>query len=90
MKETIILKVSRESDPNKVAGAIVAFLNEDKIVELHAIGAGALNQAIKSAIVARSFVAPQGVNLTCIPAFISVDVAGEDKTGIKIILREEI
>ena len=53
---------------------------------MQAIGAGAINQAIKAVAIARGFVAPAGVDLICIPAFAEVQVEGEDRTGIKIII----
>ena len=81
-----ILKVSSKSNPNAVAGAIAGLITEDKKVELQAIGAGALNQAIKGVAIARGFVAPSGVDLVCIPAFAEVEVEGEDRTGIKLIV----
>lgn len=48
--------------------------------------AGALNQAVKAVAIARGFVAPSGVDLVCIPAFAEVEVEGEDRTGIKLIV----
>ena len=54
--------------------------------EMQAIGAGALNQAVKAIAIARGFVAPAGVDLVCIPAFAEVEVEGEDRTGIKLIV----
>lgn len=89
MKELIILKVSSKSNPNSVAGAIAALLREGKEVDLHAIGAGAVNQAVKAIIITRSFVAAYGINLSCIPAFASVEVDDEERTGIKFILKED-
>ena len=84
-----ILKVSNKSNPNSVAGAIAGMIKEEGKVELQAIGAGALNQAIKSIAVARGYVAPSGVNLICIPAFAEVSVDGEERTGIKLIVKGE-
>ena len=84
-----ILKVSSKSNPNSVAGAIAAMIKEKGKVEVQAIGAGALNQAIKSIAVARGYVAPSGVNLVCIPAFAEVSVDGDDRTGIKLIVKGE-
>ena len=52
-------------------------------VELQAIGAGALNQAIKGIVIAKGFVAESGLDLVCIPAFTDVTVEGDDRTGIK-------
>lgn len=89
MKETIILKVSSKSEPAKVAGSIVAMLRENKNVELQAIGAGAVNQTVKSIATARGYIAPLGVNLYCLPAFTDVEVESEERTGIKFIIKED-
>ena len=80
------LKVSSKSNPNSVAGALANILKETSGVEIQAVGAGALNQAIKSIIIARGFVAPSGKNLVCIPAFTDVVIDGDEKTAIKLII----
>ena len=64
-----VLKVSSKSNPNKVAGALTNVFREKGNAEIQAIGAGALNQAIKAIAIARGFLAPSGNNLVCIPAF---------------------
>ena len=56
---------------------------------MQAIGAGALNQAVKAVAIARGFVAPSGVDLVCVPAFAEVQVEGEERTGIKLIVESE-
>lgn len=80
------LKVSSKSDANKVAGALANVLREKSSVEVQAIGAGALNQAIKGIAIARGFVAPSGKNLICIPAFSDILIDGEERTAIKLIV----
>lgn len=50
-----VLKVSTKSNPNSVAGALAAILKEKNIVEIQAIGAGAINQAVKAVAIARGF-----------------------------------
>ena len=85
-KEMEILKISSKSNPNSVAGAIAGLVKESQKAEMQAIGAGALNQAVKAVAIARGFVAPAGVDLVCIPAFAEVEVEGEDRTGIKLIV----
>ena len=82
-----VLKISSKSNPNSVAGAIAGLVKENNYAEMQAIGAGALNQAIKAIAIARGYVAPSGVDLICVPAFTGVEVAGEDKTGIKLIVK---
>ena len=81
-----ILKVSSRSNPNSIAGAIANVLREEDGVEMQAVGAGALNQAIKGIIIARGFVAPSGKNLYCIPAFSQAVIDGEEKTAIRIVI----
>lgn len=90
MERIEILKVSSKSNPNSVAGAISGMIKEYGKVEIQAIGAGALNQAIKAICIARGFVAPNGHNLVCIPAFADVEVDNEDRTGIKLIVKKEL
>lgn len=71
-----ILKVSSKSNPNSVAGALANVFREKGRVEIQAVGAGALNQAIKGIAIARGFVAPSGKNLICIPAFSDITIEG--------------
>ena len=81
-----VLKVSSKSNPNSVAGALAGVLRERGGAEIQAIGAGALNQAIKSIAIARGFVAPSGMDLVCIPAFTDIEIEGDKKTAIKLII----
>lgn len=81
-----ILKVSSKSNPSKVAGAIANIYREKGSVEIQTIGAGSLNQAIKAVAIARGFVAPTGNNLVLIPAFNDIEINGEAKTAIKLII----
>ncbi len=81
-----VLKVSTKSNPNSVAGALAGILKEQGSAELQTIGAGALNQAIKAVAIARGFVAPSGVDLICIPAFVDIEVDGEERTAIKLLV----
>jgi stage V sporulation protein S len=67
-----ILKVSAKSSPNSVAGALAGVLRERGGAEIQAIGAGALNQAVKAVAIARGFVAPSGMDLICVPAFTDI------------------
>lgn len=80
------IKVSSKSDPNRVAGALANIFRDKDIVEVQAIGAGALNQAVKGIAIARGYVAPSGKNLICIPAFIDITIDGEERTAIKLIV----
>ena len=82
-----VLKVSSGSNPNSVAGALAGVIRESECAEVQAIGAGALNQAIKAIAIGRGYVAPGGHDLVCIPAFTEVEINGSDRTGIKLIVR---
>jgi stage V sporulation protein S len=81
-----VLKVSAKSNPNSVAGALAGVLREHGRAEMQAIGAGALNQAIKAVAIARGFVAPSGMDLICIPAFIEIEIEGGQRTAIKLLI----
>ena len=81
-----VLKVQSKSNPNSVGGALAGVLREKGNAEIQAIGAGALNQAVKSIAIARGFVAPSGLDLICVPAFTDIEIDGEQKTAIKLII----
>ncbi len=81
-----VLKVSAKSSPNSVAGALAGVLRERGSAEIQAIGAGAINQAVKAIAIARGFVAPSGMDLICIPAFCDIMIDGEERTAIKMII----
>lgn len=81
-----ILKVSAKSEPKAVAGALAAVIKEKNYAELQAVGAGAVNQAIKAIAITRGFVAPNGIDLVVIPAFSEVTIEGEERTAIKFIV----
>ena len=80
------LKVSSKSNPAKVAGAIAGVIREEGKVEIQTVGAGSLNQAVKALAIARGFVAPSGINLIMIPGFRDIEIDGEERTAIKLIV----
>lgn len=82
-----LLKVSSNSSSSAVAGALAAIIREQGGAELQAIGAGAVNQAIKAVAIARGFVAPQGIDLVCVPAFTNIDIDGAEKTALRLIVQ---
>ena len=83
------LKVSSRSNPNSVAGALVAVIREQGYAEIQAVGAGALNQAIKAVAIARGFVAPIGADLICAPAFTDIEINGEGRTALKLLVEKK-
>ncbi|MFB6356070.1 MAG: stage V sporulation protein S [bacterium] len=78
-----LLRVSSDSSPTSVAGAIAGFIKEEGEVELQGIGAGAVNQATKAIAIARGYVASNGFDLVCVPAFVDVEIDGEERTAIR-------
>lgn len=82
-----ILKVSAQSKPKSVAGALAAVMREKGSAEMQAVGAGAVNQAIKAIAIARGYVAPNGIDLVVVPAFAEIDIEGEERTAIKFIVQ---
>lgn len=81
-----VLKVSASSQPKSVAGALAAVLRERATAEIQAVGAGAVNQAVKAIAITRGFVAPNGIDLVVVPAFAEIQIDGEDRTAIKFIV----
>lgn len=84
------LLVSTKTNPRAVAGAIAESIKEKESVVITAIGAGAVNQAVKAIAIARGYVAPSGYNLTCVPSFCDLEIDGEQRTGIKLIVHKAI
>lgn len=81
-----VLKVSARSRPSAVAGAIAGVVRETGHAEVQAIGAGATNQAIKAAAIAREYLRETGIDAVCIPAFIDVTIDNEDRTAIRLVI----
>ena len=81
-----VLKAGAKTNPSSLAGAIAGLIREEGRVEIQTIGAGALNQAVKAVAIARGFVAPSGYDLIIIPAFEDIDIDGEERTAIRIIV----
>jgi stage V sporulation protein S len=82
-----ILKVSSRSNPGAVAGAVAGVIRQQGCVEVQAIGAGAVNQAVKAVAIARGYVAPSGMDLYCIPAFTTLNLNGQEKTALRLIVQ---
>lgn len=83
-----MLRVSSQSNPNSVAGAIASVLREREHADIQVVGAGALNQAVKAIAIARGFLAPSGIDLVCVPAFAEVEIEGEVRTAIRLSVQD--
>jgi stage V sporulation protein S len=79
-----IIKVSAKSRSTAVAGAIAGVIRENKHAEVQAIGAGAVNQAIKAVAIARGYLEQDGLDIYVIPLFAEVDINGEERTAVKL------
>ena len=80
------LKVSAKSNPNAVAGALAAVMRERESAEIQAVGAGAINQAIKAVAIARSYLKVSNLDIICVPSFITVAISDKERTGISLIV----
>ncbi len=83
-----VLKVSSKSNPNSCAGALAGVLRQSGAVEVQVVGAGALNQAIKAVAIARGFVADAGLDLVCVPTFADIEIDGESRTAIRLLVED--
>lgn len=81
-----IIKVSARSRTAAVAGAIAGVMREANRAEVQAIGAGAVNQALKAIVIAKGYLAEEGVDVICVPSFVDVDIDGQERTAIRILV----
>jgi stage V sporulation protein S len=81
-----VIKVSADSRTSAVAGAIAGVVREHGRAEVQAIGAGAVNQAVKAIAIARGYLQEDGLHVVCIPEFTSVDIEGKERTAIRIVV----
>ena len=80
------IKVSATSRTSAVAGAIAGVVREHHRAEVQAIGAGAVNQAIKALVLAKGYLEADGVHVICLPEFVEVDIDGKIRTAIKLVV----
>jgi stage V sporulation protein S len=79
-----IIKVSATSRTSAVAGAIAGIFREQEFANVQAIGASAVNQAVKALALARDYLAEDGYDVVSIPEFVDVDIDGSIRTAIRI------
>jgi stage V sporulation protein S len=80
------IKVSATSRTSAVAGAIAGVVREHHRAEVQAIGAGAVNQAMKALILATGYLRNDGIYVTCIPEFADVTIDDKVRTAIKLVV----
>ncbi len=83
-----VLKVSSKSSPNSCAGAMAGVVRSTGAVEVQVVGAGALNQAVKAIAIARGYLAPAGVDLVCVPSFADIEIDGQNRTAIRLLVED--
>ncbi len=81
-----VIKVSARSRTAAVAGAVAGVIRESQKAEVQAIGAGAVNQAIKAIVIAKGYLAEEGVDILCDPSFVEVSIDGQERTAIRIVV----
>lgn len=81
-----VIKVSARSRTAAVAGAVAGVIRESQKAEVQAIGAGAVNQALKAIVIAKGYLAEEGVDILCDPSFVEVSIDGQERTAIRIVV----
>ena len=81
-----IIKVSAASRTSAVAGAISGVVREHNHAEVQAIGAGAVNQAVKAVAIARGYLQEDGLHIVCLPEFTTVTIEGKERTSIRLVV----
>ncbi|WP_172163872.1 stage V sporulation protein S [Berryella wangjianweii] len=84
------LKVSSKSSPASVAGAIAGMVKDGVSVEMQAVGAGAVNQAVKAIAISRGFLSPIGIEVSCVPSFADIVIDNEYRTAIHFAIEARV
>lgn len=85
-----IIKVAARSRTSLVAGAIAGMYRENGSAEVQAIGAGAVNQAVKAVAIAKGYLAEEGKNIVFIPSFVEVEIEGEIRTAVRLSVESSL
>jgi stage V sporulation protein S len=83
-----IIKVAAKSRSTSVAGAIAGVVRESGRAEVQAIGAGAVNQAVKATAIARGYLELDGIDIVCVPSFVEIEIDGQERTAIKLTIEK--
>ena len=78
-----IIKVSGTSRTSAVAGAIAGVFRENMRAEVQAIGAIAVNQAVKALALSRGYLKEDGYEVIFIAEFVDVEIDDKIRTAIK-------
>ena len=81
-----LIKVSAQSRSTAVAGAIAGVMREQGYAEVQAIGASAVNQAVKAVAIARGYLEQDSIDLVIVPSFTEVDIEGNERTAVRLAI----
>ena len=81
-----IIKVAANSHTSAVAGAIAGIVRQHHRAEVQAIGAGAVNQAVKAMILAGKYLSEDGIRVGFVPQFVDVLIEDKERTAIKFVI----
>jgi len=81
-----LIKVSATSRTSAVAGAIAGIVREHHRAEIQAIGAGAVNQAVKALVLATGYLKDDGIFVTCVPEFTNIMIEDKERTAIRLVV----
>jgi stage V sporulation protein S len=81
-----VIKVSARSRTASVAGAIAGVIREAGRAEVQAIGAGAVNQAVKAIAIASGYLAEEDVHVVCVPSFVEVMIDDQERTALRVLV----
>ncbi len=79
-----VVKVAATSRSTSVAGAIAGIIREKGRVDVQAIGAGAVNQAVKAIAIARGYLELDSIHIYCVPSFSEILIEGKERTAVRL------
>ena len=85
-----MIKVSATSRTSAVAGAIAGVIREHKRADVQAIGAGAVNQAVKALVLATGYLRNDGIEICCVPEFVDVEIEDKVRTAVKLVVEYRV
>jgi len=81
-----VIKVAGTSRTSAVAGAIAGIIRERGHADVQAIGASAINQAVKALVLARGYLEKDGIHIVCMPEFVDVQIEDKVRTAVKFVV----
>ena len=85
-----VIKVAATSRTAAVAGAIAGVVREHHRAEVQAIGAAAVNQAVKALVLATRYLREDGIHIQCVPEFAEVTIEDKERTAIKLVIEPRL